>query len=272
MKVSVVVPTSNRQHYFRPLYRCFREQTHAETELLVLDDSMYGSTYFRSLGDPRVRYFHIAPGTSLGHKRNELVGMATGDVIAQFDDDDYYAPDYLEFMVDALGNADLVKLAGFYVYMAGADPSRADFFGYWDTAAAEPHCYALTPGGGAEVREGLAVEDRNLFGYGFSYVFRKDVFERVRFPDVNFGEDYELVVRMRDAGLRPVHRHDDRGLALHMLHARNCSAVFPQYRMPARWVRNVFGPAIDRYLPGGRRGGRVRSRGQPRLETAPWRP
>ncbi len=249
MKISVVVPTKNRQHFFRPLYECFCEQTYPDKELIVLDDSMQPSTYFRSVGDARVRYFHAAGGMSLGRKRNLLVEAAKGDVIAQFDDDDYYAPNYLQNMLATMGDAHMAKLAGWYVYMGGTQAPQADFFGYWDTAVAEPQCYALTPGGGAELRVGLEVADCNLYGYGFSYVFLKKVFEHVRFPDLNFAEDYELTVRMRNAGLRIVHRQDDDGLVLHMIHASNCSRVFPQYRMPPRWAKEVFGPAVERYLP-----------------------
>ena len=249
MKVSVVVPTKDRQQFLAPLYECFCEQTHVDKELIVLDDSAQSSSFFRSLRDTRVRYYHTAAGMTLGHKRNLLVELAKGDVIAQFDDDDYYAPDYLDFMLRMLGNAHLVKLCGWYVYMAGAYGRAEDFFGYWDTAAAEPQCFALTPGGGAEVQEGLPVQDCNVFGYGFSYVFKKVAFGRVRFPHVDFGEDYELVVQMREAGQKLLRLQDDRGLVLHMIHDYNCSRVFPQYRMPVRWARDIFGDAVERYLP-----------------------
>ena len=248
MKVSIVVPTKNRQHLFPCLYQCFCEQTHRAKELVVLDDTPQPSSYFAAVSDARVRYVHSRAGMSLGHKRNYLVGLARGEVVAQFDDDDYYAPDYLEVMLDTLGDAHLAKLAGWYVYMVGGGLSEADFFGYWDTTVAAPQCYALTPSGSAEIGGNLTVEDRNVFGYGFSYVFRKSVFDRVQFPDIDFGEDYELILRMRDAGMRVTLRQDDRGLVLHMIHTNNCSRVFPQYRMPARWAKNTFGPALERYL------------------------
>lgn len=254
MKVSVVVPTKNRQHLFPLLYQCFSEQTYRDKELLVLDDSPQPSSYFPAIGDRTVRYVHTASGMSLGEKRNHLVRLADGQVIAQFDDDDYYAPGYLASMLPALGDAHLVKLSGWYVYMAGANaasrrtPPATDFFGYWDTTAGAPQCYTLTPSGGVEIGGRLMVDDCNIFGYGFSYVFRKSVFDRVRFPDSNFGEDYDLVLRMRDAGMRVKHVPDDQGLVLHMIHTSNCSRVFPQYRMPARWATNVFGPEVERYF------------------------
>ena len=266
MKVSVVVPTKNRQQLFPLLYQCFCDQTHADKELLVLDDSPQPSSYFPAVGDHRVRYIHAESGRSLGEKRNYLVRMASGDVVAQFDDDDYYAPDYLRAMLELLGNAHLAKLSGWYVYMAGANdmagadamapPSASvraelrdtDFFGYWDTTAGAPQCYTLTPNGGVEIGGRLMVDDCNIFGYGFSYVFRKSVLDRARFPDADFGEDYDLVLRMREAGMRINLRPDDQGLVLHMIHTSNCSRVFPQYRMPARWAKNVFGLAVERYV------------------------
>src|SRR4051812_23464981 len=129
MKVSVVTPTFARERCLPGLYACFAEQTHADRELLVLDDSPAPSRFFTGLGDARVRYIHAAERQTIGEKRNRLVAMATGDVIASFDDDDYYAPGYLAAMLEALGDADLVKLAGWFALSV---PDDALFF--WDTS------------------------------------------------------------------------------------------------------------------------------------------
>ena len=48
---------------------------------------------------------------TIGEKRNWLVEHSRGAIVAQFDDD-YYAPRYLERMVQNLGNDDLTKLRG----------------------------------------------------------------------------------------------------------------------------------------------------------------
>ncbi len=41
---------------------------------------------------------------SLGLKRNVAIELAAGEIIAHFDDDDLYAPGYLSWMHECLGN------------------------------------------------------------------------------------------------------------------------------------------------------------------------
>src|SRR4051794_13447300 len=105
MKVSVITPTFGRERYLPSLFRCFAEQTYADRELLVYDDSPHPSPFMTSLADPRVTYRHHPQRLTIGEKRNRLIEQARGEVVAFFDDDDCYAPGYLEAMVAALGDA-----------------------------------------------------------------------------------------------------------------------------------------------------------------------
>ena len=89
MKVSVICPTFNRHERHKNLYAAFSQQSYRECELLVLDDSREASPSFLALKNPRVQYLHSTTRESVGVKRNRLVEIATGDIIAHFDDDDY---------------------------------------------------------------------------------------------------------------------------------------------------------------------------------------
>src|SRR5262245_42532069 len=111
VKISVVSPTYNRQERHENLYKAFSQQTYPDRELLVLDDSEAPSPFFSALKDPLVQYYHLACRMGLGTKRNSLVKAAKGELIAHFDDDDYYAPTYLQVMQKELGQASLVKLS-----------------------------------------------------------------------------------------------------------------------------------------------------------------
>lgn len=131
--VSVVTPTrASTQHRHRLLYETYAHQTYPRKELVVLDDSPFPSPFFSSLSDPSVKYTHV-PGApaALGAKRNALADAAEGTVIAHFDDDDYYAPLYLERMVAELEGSRtwLVKLSGFFSFSC-----KIGLFGYWDPA------------------------------------------------------------------------------------------------------------------------------------------
>ena len=65
----------------------------------------------------KVESAHGGAGT-LGAKRNRLAAEATGDVLAHFDDDDLYAPEYIATMVGAMERegADFVKLSAWLVH------------------------------------------------------------------------------------------------------------------------------------------------------------
>ena len=151
-------------------------------------------------------------------------------------------------MVRQLNDHDLVKLGGWFGYSC----AKQQFF-YWDAAhireihfevsPAEP----LRPVALAGVNEAQFI-DKNLWGFGFSYVVRKRVFEKIRFGDENWGEDYAFTQQLRRNGFRMAHLPDAEGLALHVIHAANTSRVFPQYLIPDPVAGHLFGPAVAPYL------------------------
>lgn len=196
--------------------------------------------------DPAVRYEHHPERLILGDKRNRLLEAVTGEIVVQFDDDDFYAPHYLETMVNALGADDFVTLSGWYVYS-----TSNRFFGYWDTATVASHHFKVSSEGvkvlSGHLFDNPASIDANLWGFGFSYAFRKAVYPAVRFGDVDFGEDYDFVKRLKQHGFRMKTVPDTSGLVLHMIHGNNMSCAFPQYRLPLFQLPQVFGEAIRGY-------------------------
>lgn len=245
MKISVVTPTWNRERFLPGLYDVWKSQTHTDRELLVYDDSAEPSAFFGKLVDARVRYQHSPTRVSVGEKRNRLCAMATGDVIAFFDDDDWYAPHYLATMVDALADCDLVKLAGWYAFYL---PEDALF--YWDTT--RNHVVHHRVGDGPV---GIALGEqfsphfatRNADGFGFSYVFRRDSFGEARFPDQNFAEDYPFVTALRSSGKKVKHLQDETASVVHLVHGQSSSIAFPQYRLPPVAAKRLF-PELAAHL------------------------
>jgi glycosyltransferase involved in cell wall biosynthesis len=99
MKISCVCPTrESRRSFIDSLLRCFISQTHVDKELIILDEG-YTPHPMLSHGTPgNIRYvFREDKGVSVsvGQKRNEANAMATGDIIAHFDDDDWSHPERL---------------------------------------------------------------------------------------------------------------------------------------------------------------------------------
>lgn len=99
MKVSVVVPAYNQAGYLREAIASALAQSHADLEVIVVDDGSTDDTRLVCLGfaDPRVIYvFQSNDGTRGIGARNQALMRATGEWVAPLDQDDRWAPDKLE--------------------------------------------------------------------------------------------------------------------------------------------------------------------------------
>ncbi len=232
-KVSIICPTYNRPERHENLYKAFLHQTYENKELLVLDDSPSPSPFFTNLDDPRVKYQNLSCRATIGYKRNALIGMASGEIIAHFDDDDYYAPNYLSTMVGQLGPADLIKLSKWLAWRE-IDAS----FWEWDTRFIGLFHFVVMGNEKSVLTTDLKQTnandlnswmDANLWGYGFSYVYRKSLWESCPFENINGGEDYNFVCKARNLGKKISHIPDLGHIAVHTLHPGSTSRIFPQY-------------------------------------------
>jgi glycosyltransferase involved in cell wall biosynthesis len=250
--ISIITPTYAREALLPFVYRCFVSQTAGDLEWIVLDDSPAPSASLSALADPRVRYEHLPQRTTAGEKRNRAVEMARGDIIVLFDDDDYYAPQYVATMVEALHKAaaDFVKLSAFFVY---SQIYRK--FGYVDLKQKGGFHFRWSQQPMAAMN--LSPDDPGLadqlLGYGFNYVFKKSLWGRYRFPHVSSNSDTPFVKEVIAHGARLALLDDDSGLCLHILHANNVSACHPQHTLPdglvAKWFPHLS-MAIRERMPG----------------------
>jgi glycosyltransferase involved in cell wall biosynthesis len=244
--VSIITPTFGRAAFLRTAWSWVESQTYPHVEWLVLDDSPAPDPWLAAHPDPRIRYRHQTERLSIGEKRNILVAEARGELIAHFDDDDYYAPHYLERMVAHLiaERADFVNLGSWYLY-----DLRHDFFGYWGLkliTGLHYGCYrdalkllSFTVANKAHLRE-------NHLTYAFSYVYRRALWEAAPFGPVNWNEEAAFLAVAR-ARFKLLSLEDRTGLALHVLHAESTSSCFPQYHLPSFLLPVLF-PAPSTFL------------------------
>ncbi|MCW6035584.1 glycosyltransferase family 2 protein [Spirulina subsalsa FACHB-351] len=96
-KVTVCVPTYNRQHFLSIAIASVLAQTYTDWELVVCDDGSTDGTpqMMAEYQDPRIRY--IRHETNIGKSNNMRSGYeaATGEYFIKFDDDDRLTPDFL---------------------------------------------------------------------------------------------------------------------------------------------------------------------------------
>jgi glycosyltransferase involved in cell wall biosynthesis len=99
------MPTYNREKYVPMSIRCFFQQTYENKELIIVDDgTLYQSGLVAQLTgcDDRVRIIHLDDRTPTGTKRNIGAEDSVGDIIVNWDDDDFSASYRLEDQIQRL--------------------------------------------------------------------------------------------------------------------------------------------------------------------------
>lgn len=101
--VSVCTPTFNRRPFFPAVIECFKHQDYPKDriEWIIVDD---GTDKIEDLVSdiPQVKYFKYDKQMLIGKKRNITNDKASGDIIVNMDDDDYYCPTRISHAVRML--------------------------------------------------------------------------------------------------------------------------------------------------------------------------
>ena len=97
--VSVVIATRDRPRLLSIALACYQHQTYANRELIVVDDGLTAPADASAVEAAGGRLIRVEPGTSLGTKLNRGVQAARGRFCQKMDDDDWYAPTFIETMV-----------------------------------------------------------------------------------------------------------------------------------------------------------------------------
>jgi|SRR5580700_603647 glycosyltransferase involved in cell wall biosynthesis len=235
-RVSIITPTMNRQKLLPALWDCIRAQSVQDIEWLIHDGSSQPASMFDPINDPRVRYMHVPEAMTIGAKRNDLCRAANGEIIVHFDDDDFYGPHYIQGMISYMTaqNASFVKLFGFFLYQ-----QTHKAFAYWDLERAFPIHFHVAPDRQPYLVPNNAHHMSDKWGFGFSFVFHRTVWEAVQFPDQNHGEDQKfadaVVARFKSDGKQDFDR-----TCLHIIHTSNTSAAFPQQILPTATLPQAF--------------------------------
>jgi len=186
-KVSVVIPTYNRQRLVQDTIDSVLRQTFEDLELIVIDDGSTDDTR-RVLQDrygTRLRYvYQENQGESAA--RNHGIALAGGEYVAFVDSDDLWHAQKLERQVkvfDADPGVGLVSTQAYWINYQGLELRK-------------------TPDGqgrqGDAISWGELVLDNVIAGGGSSALIRKECLERTRGFDqsIRFGEEWDLWIRI----------------------------------------------------------------------------
>jgi glycosyltransferase involved in cell wall biosynthesis len=99
--VSCIMPTANREKYIPLAIDNFLKQDYPHTELIIIDD---GLKSIRSSVPSRqnIKYFYRETPGTVGAKRNAACQEASGEIIMHWDDDDWYARDWISRQIKYL--------------------------------------------------------------------------------------------------------------------------------------------------------------------------
>src|SRR5277367_588900 len=99
-RVSVVIPTYNRENYIGQAVASALGQSYRDLEVIVVDDGSIDSTenVLKSFSDPRLVCFR-QENAGRSRARNVAISAARGEYITFLDSDDYYLPSKVELQV-----------------------------------------------------------------------------------------------------------------------------------------------------------------------------
>lgn len=126
-RVSCLMVTANRKRLAERSVNCFLAQLYPNRELVIVDDGAEDYTpILAAIPEGRVIHHRIEkdPGKTLGDLRNLSLDVARGDMMAHWDDDDWFDPARLSRQVQAMGDKAACWMSATLMHMD--DPAWID--------------------------------------------------------------------------------------------------------------------------------------------------
>lgn len=192
--VSCLMPTYGRRHFVTQAVRYFLTQDYPATELIVVDDGPQPVDDLLQ-GDNRLRYVRLDRRVTIGAKRNLACQMAAGDLLIQWDDDDWYGPSRIRLQV-----ADLLSGVADVTFLPQAWLLDLHTSQYWRN-------------------------DDPIIGAGATFAFTSDAWQRAGgYGDSSAGEDWEFFHRILTRGGRS-NRVETTESYIYVRHSSNSSLL-----------------------------------------------
>ena len=184
--VSVIVPVYNVAPYLREALDSVVGQSYRNLEIIIVDDgSTDGSSEIcdEYLSDLRVQVIH-QENRGLSNARNVGLDLSSGVYIAFLDSDDAFHPDFVQKMVDGIGDAD-VEVCRYEVHQRILE-SRG-------------HISPRAKEGVYSQKEALqALADGRINVAVWNKLYRRELWWEIQFPDGHNYEDIETTYRIFD--------------------------------------------------------------------------
>lgn len=178
--VVTVVTSTKRMNMADTILNNFLRQDYHPKELIILLNTNDLNTQFwkkKTVTVDEIRIYRLDESKTLGECLNFVGEHANFNVIAKFDDDDYYSPCYLTNMINQLEEkrVDVIGKSSIFVYFT--DEKKLSLF-----RRRKSDVYLRKV---SDLKRPLA---------GGTLVFKKDVLKKVSFAHLNLGEDLKFQI------------------------------------------------------------------------------
>ncbi|WP_419887267.1 glycosyltransferase [Neobacillus niacini] len=176
-----IITCTVREHLIGNIIENYTNQLFQDKELIIIlnheaiDINLVKSKFGSVKG---VTIYQLPQDYTLGECLNYGIEKAKYDIIAKFDDDDYYGPEYLTEAMNTLNktNANIVGKEEFYVFLKSMNA-------------------LLLRGHGLSNKYVKHVS-------GATLVFEKSIINKIKFPNLTLGEDTEFQKKCIKYGYR----------------------------------------------------------------------
>lgn len=164
--ISCVMPTRGRPQWVAKAIKNWHQQTRwRESELVIVEDGEPASKEIAEAAGTGVRYYFLGPRVlEFGAKRNAANACCFGEVIAHWDDDDWYAAERIQEQMEMLSQPN-IQVAGYHSCY------------FHDVRSDEVRIYQ---GGEYDLIDS-------------SLMYRRSYWLENMFPPYQFGADYEFI-------------------------------------------------------------------------------
>lgn len=195
-KVSICIPTYNNSRFIAEAVESVLNQTYADFELIIIDDSSTDGTVdiVRRYADRdgRIRFSVNAANVGMVNNWNKCIGEAKGEYVKYlFGDDVLVSPDALRKMVNVLDSRHDVSLVGSSRYIIDETSMitrKIDFFCNDDVKE------------GVDVIKQCVYLQKNLIGEPSTVMFRRKSTKRGFDPSYRQIVDLEMWFRLLEKG------------------------------------------------------------------------
>lgn len=212
--ISCIMPTYNRRYFVIHSLNLFLQQNYPNKELIIIDD---GKNPVEDIvkGIENVYYIRHTTRNSIGVKRNLACSIARGDIVAHWDDDDWYSSNRLSYQAEPIikGDADITGLESSFIMCL---PSCE----FWKCSK--------------QLHKRMFVGDV----HGGTIMYRKRLWdEGICYPSSSLAEDAAFIKQSVKKGKRLV-RLNNPGIFVYVRHEKVAWNFKPgQFLIPSEWQR-----------------------------------